>query len=48
MINSMLAIYQQQGKLPVWHLMGNETNTMPGYSAIQVVADAYLKGIKGF
>lgn len=29
-INSMLAIYQQQGKLPVWHLMGNETNTMPG------------------
>ena len=48
MINSMLAIYQQQGKLPVWHLMGNETNTMPGNSAIQVVADAYLKGFKGF
>ena len=47
-INSMLAIYQQQGKLPVWHLMGNETNTMPGYSAVPVVADAYLKGFKGF
>ena len=47
-INSMLAIYQQQGKLPVWHLMGNETNTMPGNSATQVIADAYLKGIKGF
>ncbi|MEO6313726.1 MAG: GH92 family glycosyl hydrolase [Chitinophagaceae bacterium] len=47
-INSMLAIYQQQGRLPVWHLMGNETNTMPGNSATQVVADAYLKGIKGF
>lgn len=45
-INSMLAIYQQQGKLPIWHLMGSETNTMPGYSGIQVVADAYLKGFK--
>lgn len=48
MINSMLAIYQQQGKLPVWHLMGNETNTMPGYSAVQVIVDAYLKGFRGF
>ncbi|MEO8413261.1 MAG: GH92 family glycosyl hydrolase [Ginsengibacter sp.] len=47
-INSMLAIYQQQGKLPVWHLMANETNTMPGNSGTQVIADAYLKGIKGF
>jgi len=44
----MLAIYQQQGRLPVWHLMGNETNTMPGNSAIQVVADAVLKNIGGF
>ncbi|PRY11689.1 putative alpha-1,2-mannosidase [Pontibacter ummariensis] len=48
MINSMLAIYQQQGKLPVWHLMGNETNTMVGYSAVPVVVDAYLKGFTGF
>ncbi|MCR6722597.1 MAG: GH92 family glycosyl hydrolase [Chitinophagaceae bacterium] len=48
MVNSLLAIYQQQGRLPVWHLMGNETNTMPGNSSIQVVADAYLKGYRGF
>jgi predicted alpha-1,2-mannosidase len=48
MINSMLAIYQQQGMLPIWHLMGNETYTMPGYSSVQVVADAYLKGFRGF
>lgn len=48
MVNSMLAIYQQQGSLPVWHLAGNETNTMPGYSSVQVVADAYLKGFRGF
>jgi predicted alpha-1,2-mannosidase len=48
MIGSMLAIYQQQGTLPVWHLMANETNTMPGNSALPVVADALLKGYKGF
>ena len=48
MVNSMLAIYQQQGKLPVWHLAANETNTMPGYSAVPVIADAYLKGFRGF
>ncbi len=48
MINSMLAIYQQQGKLPVWHLMGCETNTMVGYSGVPVVVDAYFKGYNGF
>lgn len=48
MVNSMLAIYDQQGKLPVWHLVGNETNTMPGNSALPVIADACLKGIGGF
>ncbi|WEA01320.1 GH92 family glycosyl hydrolase [Mucilaginibacter sp. SJ] len=48
MINSMLAIYQQQGSLPVWHLMANETNCMVGYSAVPVVADALLKGYNGF
>ncbi|MGK0255084.1 MAG: putative alpha-1,2-mannosidase, partial [Mariniflexile sp.] len=47
MVNSMLAIFDQQGKLPVWHLRGNETNTMPGYSAIPVIVDACLKGFKG-
>jgi predicted alpha-1,2-mannosidase len=47
-VNSMLAIYQQQGRLPIWHLMGNETYTMPGNSAIQVIADAYVKAVKGF
>lgn len=47
-INSMLAIYKEQGKLPVWHLMGNETNCMVGNPGIPVVADALLKGIDGF
>ena len=43
-VNSMIKIYEHQGKLPVWHLRGNETNTMPGYSGINVVIDAALKG----
>ncbi|WP_443945360.1 GH92 family glycosyl hydrolase [Pedobacter sp. AW1-32] len=47
-VNTMLAIYKQQGKLPVWHLMGNETNTMVGYHAVPVIVDAYLKGARGF
>ncbi len=47
MMQSMLAIYQQQGKLPIWHLMGNETNTMVGYSAVPALAEAYLKGTPG-
>jgi predicted alpha-1,2-mannosidase len=47
-INSMLAIYDQQGYLPIWHLNGYETGTMAGISSIQVVAEAYLKGYRGF
>ena len=47
-VNSMLSIYDQQGKLPIWPLVGGETECMPGYSAIPIIADAYLKGIKGF
>ncbi len=48
LINTMLEIYKQQGKLPVWHLAGNETNTMVGNHAIPVIVDAYLKGFDGF
>ncbi len=47
-INSMLAHYRHTGLLPVWELEGNETNTMIGYHAVPVIADAILKGIHGF
>ncbi len=47
-VNSILAIYQQQGFLPMWPLMGGETYCMIGYPAIPVVADAILKGFTGF
>lgn len=48
MANTMLAIYKQQGKLPVWHLHGNETNCMVGNPAIPVLSEAIMKGYKGF
>lgn len=47
-VNTILHIYLQQGKLPVWHLMGCETDCMVGNPAIPVVADAVLKGFGGF
>ena len=47
-INTMLTIYQEQGKLPVWHLVANETDCMVGNPGVCVVADALLKGFDGF
>ncbi len=47
-VNSMLAISDQGGLLPIWHLMGYETECMVGLSSEQVVAEAYIKGIAGF
>lgn len=41
---TMLAIHNRQGKLPVWHLMGNETDCMVGNPGIPVLADIVLKG----
>lgn len=48
LVNSMLSIYRQQDKLPIWPLWNGETNCMPGYSSVPVIADAYLKGFTGF
>jgi putative alpha-1,2-mannosidase len=47
-INSFIRMYEQGGRLPVWELWGEETDTMIGYHAVSVVADAMAKGIKGF
>ncbi len=41
---TFLHIFQQQGKLPVWHLVGNETYCMVGNPGIPVLADIVLKG----
>ncbi len=47
-INTFIRHYEQGGKLPVWELAANETDTMIGYHAVSVIADAMAKGIKGF
>lgn len=48
MIRTMLDFYKENGLLPVWELHGNETNTMTGYHAIPVIADAYAKGFRDY
>lgn len=48
MINSFIVFYEQHGRLPVWNMWGSETDMMIGYHSVPVIADAYLKGIKGF
>lgn len=45
MVHSLLAIYQQQGKLPLWPLQGSETDCMVGYPAVPMITDAYFKGL---
>ena len=47
-VRSFLSIYDEQGKLPIWTLIGGETNCMPGYSSVPIIADAYLKGIRSY
>jgi len=47
-INTFIRIYEQGGRLPVWELWGEESDTMIGYHAVSVIADAMAKGIKGF
>ncbi|GHT67144.1 hypothetical protein AGMMS50239_29800 [Bacteroidia bacterium] len=47
-VNSMLAIFDQTGALPIWHLRSYDTGTMVGISSFQVIAEACIKGIKGF
>ncbi len=48
LLNSMLDFYDDNGLLPVWDLSTWETNTMTGYHAVPVLADAILKDVKGF
>ncbi|MDB5246477.1 MAG: glycosyl hydrolase family 92 [Segetibacter sp.] len=47
MITAMLQMYQQGGRLPMWPNPA-ETNIMIGTHADAVIADAYVKGFRGF
>ena len=44
MMWAFVNIYKQQGKLPVWHLMGCETDCMVGNPGVIIVADGLNKG----
>jgi predicted alpha-1,2-mannosidase len=45
LVQSMMAIYREGGRLPVCSLWGNETDTMIGYHAAPVIVDAIFKGL---
>ncbi|PPJ41327.1 MULTISPECIES: GH92 family glycosyl hydrolase [unclassified Pseudoxanthomonas] len=49
-VNSLLASRRESpyGVLPVWSFHGLETWCMIGYHAVPVIADAYMKGIRGY
>jgi predicted alpha-1,2-mannosidase len=48
MVNSMLAMYDENGWLPKWELNSTETFTMVGDPASVVIADTYLRGLTDF
>jgi predicted alpha-1,2-mannosidase len=50
LVNSMLASQRESqfGILPIWQEQGLETWCMIGYHAVPEIADAYMKGIRGF
>ncbi len=45
MARSLVAFYEQSGRLPVWNMWASETDMMIGYHSAAIVADAYLKGL---
>lgn len=47
-IKTFLVQFQQGGRLPIWELSSNETDCMIGNHSISAIADAWLKGIRGF
>jgi predicted alpha-1,2-mannosidase len=48
MVNSLLDMYKESGRLPKWELAAMETNVMVGDPAIPVLVDTYMRGIRDF
>ncbi|HEY9128167.1 MAG TPA: GH92 family glycosyl hydrolase [Acidobacteriaceae bacterium] len=50
LVRSLIASQQESpfGILPVWQFQGIETWCMIGYHAVPIIADAYMKGIRGY
>jgi len=47
-VRSMLDDYDCRGELPVWPLASDETGCMIGYHSSSVIADAWLRCIRGY
>jgi predicted alpha-1,2-mannosidase len=49
-VQTMLAEYQELGQhtTPIWPLWGNETWCMIGYHSVDMMAEAYLDGFRGY
>jgi len=49
-VKSFIAFQHESpdGMLPIWSYQGLETWCMIGYHAVAVIADAYMKGIRGY
>ena len=50
LVHSLIASQQESpfGILPIWQFQGQETWCMIGYHAVPIIADAYMKGIRGY
>ncbi len=50
MIRCLIAMTEESPRktVPIWPLAGNETGCMIGYHAVDVIAEAYVKGFQGF
>ena len=48
MITSKIDMYREWGWMPKWELFGRETWTMEGDPSIPYIADAYMRGLRGF
>ena len=50
LVRSLISSQQESpfGILPVWQFQGQETWCMIGYHAVPIIADAYMKGIRGY
>jgi len=47
-IKTLLQIYDDGGRLPMWPLAGNYTDDMLGYHSVPVIVDAFMKGIRNY
>jgi predicted alpha-1,2-mannosidase len=49
-VQSLMTEYPQTGRhsTPIWPIWGNETWCMIGYHSVDMIAEAYLEGFRGF